>query len=422
MLGVGSGGPTAVAGPPVAAAAGVDSYASERDAWVVLTAVDRVGPIAFAAMLAAFGNGRQILAVASGPSGVERLMATPPLDRSGRQPARRPVSSSLATSIADAAQRGAVVLERVRSLGLRTVTIEEPAYPHRLGEIAMPPHVLFVQGDLTAADQTRAVAVVGTRRPTTSGRVTAGRIAAALVHAQSAVISGLAYGIDGAAHEAAVQAGGRTVAVIGGGHGAGVPRGHGRLAGAIVGSGGAIVSEHAPNVQPTHGTFPRRNRLISGLAAATIVVEAPARSGALLTASWALEQGRECYLVPGGLDAPASSGCLAFLREFHDSARLVAGIPQLIADLGYASPADRSADQVSAAAVQGLGTTAGRVASALIGGLATIDEVVAATDLPVATVLAALSILQDRGLVVGRFGRYRPAGALLGEPERQPLR
>ena len=96
---------------------------------------------------------------------------------------------------------------------------------------------------------------------------------------------------------------GTTVAVIGGGHAVGVPGGHRRLARAILDAGGAVVSEHAPDVEPTHGTFPRRNRIISGLADASIVVEAPARSGALLTASWALEQGRHCFLVPGPLDA-----------------------------------------------------------------------------------------------------------------------
>ena len=130
------------------------------------------------------------------------------------------------------------------------------------------------------------------------------------------MVSGLAVGIDGAAHAAAVHAHGLTVAVIGSGHGALRPHAHSRLARSIVEAGGAIVSELGPDIRPSKGTFPRRNRIISGLADATVVVEAPARSGALITASWALEQGRECFLVPGSIDAPASAGCLAFLREF----------------------------------------------------------------------------------------------------------
>src|SRR6185369_9089659 len=118
-----------------------------------------------------------------------------------------------------------------------------------------------------------------------------------------------------------LRAGGTTVAVIGGGHAHLSPRRHDRLADAIVAGGGAVISEHAPDIEPTHGTFPRRNRIISGASDATVVVEAPARSGALITASWALEQGRPCYLVPGSIDAPASAGCLAFLREFGPEAQ-----------------------------------------------------------------------------------------------------
>ena len=158
-------------------------------------------------------------------------------------------------------------------------------------------------GDVRALGTAQAVAVVGTRRPTERGRLVAARIATALVGAGAAVVSGLAIGIDGAAHDAAVTAGGTTVAVIGGGHASIYPRAHAALAEAIVAGGGAVVSELAPDVASTRGTFPRRNRVISGLADATVVVEAPARSGALITASWALEQGRDCFLVPGPIDA-----------------------------------------------------------------------------------------------------------------------
>jgi DNA processing protein len=124
------------------------------------------------------------------------------------------------------------------------------------------------------------------------------------VAADATVVSGLAFGIDGAAHAATLRAGGTTVAVIGGGHAALGPAAHRRLADAIVARGGSIVSELAPDVAPTQGTFPQRNRIISGLSDATVVIEAPARSGALITASWALEQGRGCFLVPGPLDRP----------------------------------------------------------------------------------------------------------------------
>jgi DNA processing protein len=394
-----------------------DPYAPERDAWTVLTAVNGLGPVGFAALLARFGTGRAVLAAASEAGGVARLVATPPLEPRSESGGRPPIAEPLAAAIADAAGTAERTLTRVRGLGLSVLTVEEPGYPGRLAAIEMPPHVLFVHGDARALATERAVAVVGTRRATSMGRTIAGRISVELTAAGAAVVSGLAFGIDGAAHEATLRAGGTTVAVIGGGHAVLSPRAHGRLGAAIVAGGGAVVSELAPDVEPTHGTFPRRNRIISGLTEATVVVEAPARSGALITASWALEQGRECFLVPGPLDAPASAGCLAFLREFEHSAHLVAGIPQLIADLGLAPTADGSAHEaVAAATLQGMGRTEASIAGHVLRGRVTVDEIVAAAELPVATVLAALAMLEGRGLVIGVHGRFRPAGTLLGAP------
>jgi DNA processing protein len=436
MLGVGAGRPEFVGADPVAFAGHedpsarrsltppgdrvADPYATERDAWTVLTCAHGLGPIGFAALLARFGTGQAILEVASGPSAVERLMATPATRPDRRD--QRAIHASVARSIVSVVERSSELVARVRELGVRVVTVEEPAYPLRLASVAMPPHVLFVTGAPAALSRDRSVAVVGTRRATTTGRTTAGRIATALVAADATVVSGLAFGIDGAAHEATVRAGGTTVAVIGGGHAVVAPRSHARLAAAIIESGGAVVSELPPDVKPSHGTFPRRNRIISGLSDATVVVEAPARSGALITASWALEQGRPCYLVPGALDAPASAGCLAFLREWEPEAHIVAGVPQLIADLGFAQPTAGARDAVAAAAAQALGAVESTIAAELLAGRVTVDELVATTDLPVATVLTALVLLERRGLAVGIHGRYRPAGPLLGEPARVRLR
>ncbi|MBA2700293.1 MAG: DNA-protecting protein DprA [Chloroflexi bacterium] len=389
---------------------------AERDAWTILAAVDRLGPVAFAALIARYGSGRAILAEGAGTNGVQRLTATPALDRHDDVRPRAPVTVAVARAIAEATQTGPRILSRVRDLDLKVVTVEEAAYPSRLAAIAMPPHVLFVHGSVSALDRARAVAVVGTRRPTTGGRALAGRISTALVGASATVVSWLAFGIDGAAHEAAVRSGGTTVAVIGGGHAFQSPMTHRRLADAIVRAGGAVVSEHSPDIPPSRGTFPRRNRVISALGQATVVVEAPARSGALITASWALEQGRGCYLVPGALDAPASAGCLAFLREFEGEAHLVAGVPQLIADLGFVDgPTSQNLTGVAAAAFLDLGPTAMRLGEALVAGQVTVDELIAVLDLPVATVLAGLTLLERRGLAIGVHGRYRPAGALLGE-------
>ena len=188
-----------------------------------------------------------------------------------------------------------------------------------------------------------------------------------MVAADATVVSGLAFGIDGAAHEATLRAGGTTVAVIGGGHATLGPSAHNRLAEAIIAAGGAVVSELAPDVAPSKGTFPRRNRIISGLTDATVVVEAPASSGALITASWALEQGRGCFLVPGPIDSRTSAGCLAFLREFAEVTNIVSGVPQLIADLGFSGPRSWTATPSRGATEQDLGRTEAVIARGLHG-------------------------------------------------------
>ena len=310
------------------------------------------------------------------------------------------------------------------SLGLGWLTLDDPAYPARLRLLEVPPPVLFLRGAPDALMATSSVAVVGTRRPTDAGRRTAARIADALARLGSTIVSGLAVGIDGVAHGATVEAGGRTVAVLGSGHERLFPHAHRRLAERIVATGGALVSELPPAAMPTRGTFPRRNRVISGLADATIVVEAAARSGALITAAWALEQGRECFAVPGSIDAPASVGCLAFLREYPGQVRIVAGIAELIEDLGLAGRAageDRPANDrpssfaprpAPAAVLATLGRAEGAVAAALLDGSATVDDLARASDLSVATVLGTLTVLELRGLVTGGGGRYRLAGAL----------
>jgi DNA processing protein len=390
---------------------------AERDAWAVLTSVEGLGPVGFSALLRRYGSGVAILREASLPGASRRLAAVHAEEDSGdsgRQ--RRRLPAAVADAIVMAAGRADRTLERIHSLGLHVVTIADASYPARLGAIDMPPHVLFVLGDPAALAAGAAVAVVGTRRATDAGRAIAARLATNLVSVGATVVSGLATGIDGAAHAATIHAGGTTIAVIGSGHGQLHPRIHERLAASIVRAGGAVISELAPDVRPTHGTFPRRNRVISGLADATVVVEAPARSGALITASWALEQGRDCFIVPGPIGAVASAGCLGFLREYGGAgARIVAGIPQLIDDLGLANHlAEPGVSTGVAATLADVGEAAGRIGRELVLGRTTVDELVATTGWPVASVLAALTLLERRGLALGIHGRFRPAGALAG--------
>ncbi|MFL5651856.1 MAG: DNA-processing protein DprA [Chloroflexota bacterium] len=421
MLGVGTAGPVGVDTattrallPAVGAPEARGPIGAERDAWAVLAGVFGLGPVGFGILLERYGSGVAILDEASSPGGPDRMVEAAAADvgRPGRR-TRDALAPELATAIARAADEAPITLARIRELGLAVVTVEDPAYPARLGAVEMPPHLLYVLGDPTAMSADAAIAIVGTRRATNAGRATAARIAASLVEVGASVVSGLAVGIDGAAHSAAIHANGTTVAVIGSGHAVLHPRAHARLADAIVAAGGAVVSELSPDTRPSVGTFPRRNRVISGLADATVVVEAPARSGALITASWALDQGRDCYLVPGPIDEPASAGCLAFLREFPGSTRIVAGIPQLIADLGLADRlAEPRARPEVAATLAEFGAVARRLGREIVDGRATVDELVAVSGWPVATVLAALTMLEARGLIVGVHGRYRPAAGL----------
>jgi DNA processing protein len=417
---------------------------ADRDAVAVLLSVHGLGPLTLGRLVERLGSPAGVLEAASQPRATLALVEA---SRSADGEAR-PMPANVAAGIILAAARRATILAEVEREGLRVVAQGDSDYPSRLLAIDLPPPALFVRGSLVALASDHVVGVVGTRRPSPAGRRIASRIATALARAEATVVSGLAIGIDGAAHAAAVAEGSPTIAFIGGGHGRLFPRAHDRLADAIVEGGGAVLSEYAPMTEPSKGTFPQRNRLISGSADAVVVVEAGASSGALLTASWALEQGRECFLVPGSIDAPMSAGCNGFLREWGGAARVVSGIPQLLDDLGLFGGA-----ALQGAALHGgsLQPDAGRKASpggvvispkvrlptvrsvlsgrdaaqkavgeAIVHGAVTADELVAVTRHTLGEVLRALTRLEASGLVLARRGRYEPLGALAGaSPNRK---
>ncbi|HYL39693.1 MAG TPA: DNA-processing protein DprA, partial [Candidatus Binatus sp.] len=223
----------------------------------VLVSVQNLGPMTLARLLGCFETAEAVLDAASRPDGVAALIHA----SAGADRAARPMSVDLARAVCDAADRRTTISDRIRSLGLRIVLPTDADYPCRLRSIELPPAVLFARGATDFLNAASVVAVVGTRRPSDAGRQTAARIGRALSRASAAVVSGLAVGIDGVSHAAVLEAGGRTAAFIGGGHEHLFPRVHDRLADAIVAHGGAILSEYAPDVEPTQGTFPRRNRL-----------------------------------------------------------------------------------------------------------------------------------------------------------------
>jgi DNA processing protein len=409
MLGVGRAGPVGMlAAAPVTPSPAALTHRrrlTERQTWAVLVSVEGLGPVGFGALLRRFGSGNGILDAALRPGAVRRLVAA------GVSDERATFDAQVAARIVAVAERPTAALRRVEVPGVEILTTEDAAYPGRLLAIEMPPHVLFVRGSAGPLSSSHAVAVVGTRRPTEAGRAIAARIGGALASAGAIVVSGLAVGIDGASHAAATGEGGPTVAVLGSGHARLYPRAHARLADRIVAEGGAVVSELVPDTPASRSTFPRRNRLISGLADATVVVEAGARSGALITAAWALEQGRDLFVVPGSIDSPQSAGCLAWLHTYPEQARLVPTIPQLIHDLRLFDDEAGRRPSLQAELIE-LGATARAVAVELVKGRGTVDELVAATGHTVATALGALTMLELRGLATSAYGRYRPAGRL----------
>jgi len=398
----------------------------DREAIAVLLSVHGLGPLTIGRLVDRVGSPAAVLDLAGGPGGVAALVE----GSTAADGAWRAMPPAVAKAIAAAAADRTRLLDQIARSGLRVVARGDADFPRRLIEIDLAPPALFVRGSLDALAGERVVAVVGTRRPSPAGRQIASRVATALSRAGATVVSGLAIGIDGAAHAACVTEGVPTVAFIGGGHERLFPPAHDRLADAIVAGGGAVVSEYAPLVEPTKGTFPQRNRLISGSADAVVVVEAGARSGALVTASWALEQGRECFLVPGSIDSPTAAGCNGFLRDWHGLAKIVSGIPQLLDDLGLAGVAalegapgsdpgargsrGRSTVRLPSAkaVLSGRDPAMLAVAEALVHGAVIVDEIVAVTCLSVGAVLGALTRLEAVGLARPLHGRYEPIGSL----------
>ncbi len=282
----------------------------------------------------------------------------------------------------------AAVLATARARGMTVLTISDPAFPRLLRAIHDAPPVLFVKGSL---DDRPAVAIVGSRRATPYGLAAAGRLACDLAAAGVTVVSGLARGIDGAAHQGALDGGGRTIAVLGCGADAVYPPEHRRLAGAVA-AGGALVTEFPPGTPPLPAHFPRRNRIISGLSLGVVVVEGAHDSGSLLTVDYALEQGREVFAVPGSIFSDRSRAPHHLLRE---GARVAETAEDILTELGL-PPA---ADVAPTGAAPPPEPEEARVLSLLEAGPRTLDELTTLTGLSAAAVAGAVTVLEIRGLI-----------------------
>lgn len=366
--------------PPGESGADVD----ERAAWIALAAVPGVGPAGFRAVLRRFGSAGAAVAEAS-TSLLELLSRPDDATRAGLDRVRREGPLAVARQLELAARRaGGVVL-----------TAMDPAYPPMLARVDLRPPVLYLVGSVEAC-AAPAVAVVGTRRPSGYGRAMAGEIADELARSGVSVVSGLALGVDGAAHQAALDAGGRTVAVLPSPIDRVYPPRHVGLAARIVGSGGALVSEAPPGRTSGKPDFARRNRIISGLAEATVVIEAPDRSGALLTAASAVAQGRDLYAVPGPIDAVTSRGCNRLIADHQ--AELVTSAVALVTRLGL-HPATGTSIAVSS-----LSESEGLLLGSLLRRSGSIEELSDRTHLGTPELASALTLLEARGLVTSYGG------------------
>lgn len=281
----------------------------------------------------------------------------------------------------------AAYLERLRGVGIRWIDAADPEFPPRLRSIYDPPPGIFVRGDgEVQALRCTSVAIVGARSCSDYGSHVARTFARELGRAGVVVVSGLARGVDGWAHRGALEGGGVTVAVLGCGIDRVYPAAHTTLA-ASIREKGLIVSEYPPGVPPAPWRFPARNRLVAGLTAATLVVEARERSGALITADLALEEGREVLTVPGEISSPLSKGTNDLLRL---GARPALDVADVFDVLGMERPSLHAAETPDS-------PTVAAVLAAVDAGAGSADEVTRATGLTAGDVAAALVELELRG-------------------------
>jgi DNA processing protein len=346
-----------------------------------------LGPRLTAALLARFGTAERVRQATA-----DQLADVPM------------IGTVLARKFADALRSVDVDAEvqRIEGAGVRLFALGTPDYPPMLASLEDAPSLLYARGTVTLADA-NAVAVVGSRHCTDYGRRMATRLATGLARAGVTVVSGLARGIDGVAHRAALQAGGRTLAVLAGGLSRIYPPEHADLAREVE-AAGALLTESSMQQEPLAGLFPARNRIISGLSRAVVIVEAAERSGALITATHAGEQGRNVMAVPGAVDNPASGGCNALIR---DGAVLVRDADDILAELNGVSAqavAQKAAETAPVPVAPsgpppGLDTNQMRIWASLEGGAKTFDELVQQLGIAVPQLSGTLMLLEMKRAV-----------------------
>ena len=347
---------------------------SELTYWVGFNIVRGVGPARFRLLLDHFGS------LQAAWQASEETLSAAGLDR-------RAIANLIETRTKHDLDR---TLESIFAAGVQVLTWEDESYPSPLRNIHDAPPVLYVKGALIEADSW-ALAVVGTRKATTYGRHMTEELVGTLARSGLTIVSGLAKGIDAIAHRAALEAGGRTLAVFGCGVDVIFPADHRALAEEIA-QAGALISDYPLSTQPEAGNFPPRNRIISGLSLGVLVTEAGERSGALITADYANNQGRDVFAVPGNVTSPSSLGTN---RLIQDGARLVISADDILTELNLGMAVQQA--EVRAA----IPTTdvEARLLAILAAGPIHIDELCRQSSMSIAEISSTLTLMELKGLV-----------------------
>jgi DNA processing protein len=347
---------------------------AEKRYWVGFNLVKGIGAVRFQALLDRFGT-------------AESAWNAPALDLAGAG-----VGAKVAERIVEL--RGRVDLikycDQIEQQGIRILTWNDALYPPHLKEVVQPPPVLYMRGEMTLEDHW-AVAIVGTRQVTSYGRQVTEELATVLAQSGVTVVSGLARGVDAVAHAAALKAGGRTLAVLGSGVDKIYPPEHRQMAEKMMAQG-AIISDYAPGTPPDASNFPPRNRIISGLSMAVVVIEAGETSGALITADFAAEQGREVFAVPGNIIAPQSKGTNKLIAN---GARPMLSPQQVLETLDLSHNVERR----EVRRVVPADPTEATLLNILNQQPVHVDDIRAQSGLPIEQVSATLTMMELKGLV-----------------------
>lgn len=372
-----------------------ESAVTDREAYLILNMISGIGPVRLAALLEFAGS----------PASIFDL----PEKELQRVPG---ISESLAGKLVHWSDE--VELDRELHLiergGVTLLTRDDPGYPEMLKEIHDAPICLYVRGELPPELNSHGIALVGTRNISHYGEVMARRLSESAAYAHWVTVSGLAVGVDTIVHRATVNAGGKTVAVLGGGLARLHPQENLQLARDIIAHGGAVISEFPMTLSPTRHTFPMRNRIISGMTQGTVVVEAGLNSGSLITAALAIEQGRRIFAVPGNADTGSSAGCNSLIRK---GAVLIENFDNILEEFDFlpgfdsvmpgmlreesifdASDESLSFDDADPGSDISLGGASDAILQALKKGDMTIDQLSTETGLPAQELISASIALE----------------------------